>query len=319
MTDDVSHTMERRRLRRRVTIWRTLAFVAIIGALVFVGLRTAGVGQSGSSTGYIARVAIDGVITEDREQLKLLQRLRKNEGVKAVILAINSPGGTTTGGEALYEEIRLLADAKPVTAVFGTLATSAAYIVGLSADHIVARGNSITGSVGVIFQWAQVTELLDNLGVKVNEIKSGTLKAEPSPFTIPSQEAREVTRELIENSQEWFLSLVRERRSIDPATIPGLTEGRIFVGRQALTYKMIDAIGGEREAVAYLERERGIKADLPIRDRKPKRKTPLDEFIGASAAAFVRAIGLEAVLGPVVDGSLGILQRPGLMSIWRPS
>ena len=97
----------------------------------------------------IARVAIEGTITEDRDQLKLLKRIADDNNVAGVLVFVNSPGGTTTGGEALFEALRELAKKKPVVAQFGTVAASAGYIVGLGTDHIVARGNTITGSVGV--------------------------------------------------------------------------------------------------------------------------------------------------------------------------
>src|SRR5262249_29488743 len=131
---------------------------------------------------HIARVSLEGLITEDRAQLKLLQSIADSKQVAGVIVFINSPGGTTTGGEALVAGVRNVAKGKPVVAQFGTLATSAAYIAGLASDYVVARGNTITGSVGVIFQWAEVSQLLDKLGVKMNEVKSGPLKANPSPF-----------------------------------------------------------------------------------------------------------------------------------------
>ena len=141
------------------------------------------------------------MITEDRDQLKLLKKLGENKQVAGVILFINSPGGTTTGGEALFEAIRELAKAKPVVAQFGTVATSAAYIAGLATDHIVARGNTITGSVGVIFQWAEVSQLLDKLGVKMNEIKSGPLKANPSPFQPLDEAGKAVAEQMVAESQ----------------------------------------------------------------------------------------------------------------------
>ena len=129
------------------------------------------------SEDQIARVSITGTIMEDREQLKMLQNIADADHVQALIVYVNSPGGTTTGGEALYDGLRRIAEKKPVVAQFGTVAASAGYIVGLATDHIVSRGNSITGSVGVIVQWPEVTELLEKLGVQMNTVKSGRLKA----------------------------------------------------------------------------------------------------------------------------------------------
>ena len=130
----------------------------------------------------IARIAIEGTITDDRDQLAMLKKIKDAKHVDGVLVFVNSPGGTTTGGESLYGALREVAEKKPVVAQFGTVAASAGYIVGLGTDHIVARGNTITGSVGVLAQWPEVSELLSKLGVKFNEVKSGELKAAPNPF-----------------------------------------------------------------------------------------------------------------------------------------
>ena len=211
------------------------------------------------------------MITENRDQIKLLREVAKDKSVEAVLLFINSPGGTTTGGEALFEAIRGVAAKKPVVAQFGTVATSAAYIAGLATDRIVARGNTITGSVGVIFQWADVSELLGKLGVKMNEVKSGPLKANPSPFQPADEAGRQTAQQMVAESMRWFVDLVASRRGINTADVPGLREGRVFSGREALEYKLVDQIGGEREAQAWLEEKRGVSKGLKIVDWKPKR------------------------------------------------
>src|SRR6185437_16935824 len=182
MALDAVSVIDRRRLKRRLTAWR---IAAVLFALLFLSALVLS-GQSGPGTAgllpHIARVDISGIITDDRKMSELLDKVGKSDQVKAVILDINSPGGTTTGGEAMYDAVRRLAEKKPVVAVCGTLATSAAYIVALATDRIFVYGNTITGSVGVLFQWAEVTDLLHTLGIKVEEVKSGPLKAVPNPF-----------------------------------------------------------------------------------------------------------------------------------------
>ena len=163
-----------------------------------------------------------------------------------MILDINSPGGTTTGGEAMYDAIRRLAEKKPVVAVCGTLATSAAYIVALATDRIFVYGNTITGSVGVIFQWAEVSELMRTLGVKVEEVKSGPLKAVPNPFEPTDEKGRALAEEMVQEAKVWFVDLVGKRRNIEPEAVPGLTDGRVYSGRQAVALKLVDEIGDEK-------------------------------------------------------------------------
>src|SRR6201982_385778 len=170
MVLDAETVVERRRLKRRLTAWRILAVVL---GLLFVGALLLGEKNFASSVGFlphVARVSVSGVITNDRKMNELFDKIGKSDQVKAVILEINSPGGTTTGGEAMYDSIRQLAEKKPGGAVWGALGHSAAYIVALAADRIFVYGNTITGSVGVIFQWADVSELMRTLGVKVEEV-----------------------------------------------------------------------------------------------------------------------------------------------------
>ncbi len=293
MTTEIETVLDRRRLRRSLSTWRGAAIAALalaFGALAFGGDRFSDLlGEK-----QIARVSIEGTITEDREQLAMLKKIAKADHVKGVLLFVNSPGGTTTGGEGLYESLRELSAKKPVVAQFGTVAASAAYIAGLGTDHIVARGNTITGSIGVLAQWPEVSELMNKLGIKFNEVKSGVLKASPNPFEPMDEPARKVMQETIDDGFRWFLGLVETRRGIKPAEVPGLIDGRIYSGREALTHKLVDEIGGEREAIKWLEDKRGVPADLKIVDWKPERQS---SWGLSSAASSVTGSILGAILG----------------------
>ena len=319
MSLDAETLLDRRRLRRKVTLWRVLAVVAAVLATGF--LITSGGGNTGwLAERQIARVSITGTITESRKQLKMLEKIEKSDHVEAVIVYVNSPGGTTTGGEALYEGLRRIADKKPVVAQFGTVAASAGYIVGLATDHIVARGNSITGSVGVIVQWPEVTGLLEKLGVDMKSVKSGTLKAEPNPMTKANPEALAVTAEMVADGFKWFQTLVETRRGIKFDDVPGLKEGRIFSGRQAKKYKLVDEIGGESEVVAWLEKERGIEAELKIVDWQPTAQNEwgLASMASRAAQSLVAGTtdGLSKALGS--GATISTLSLDGLASVWHP-
>jgi protease IV len=311
--------LDRRRLRRHVSLWRALAVVAGVVALgVMASMRDGKVGFAEPK--QIARVSIEGLITEDRAQLQMLRRIADAKHVEGVILFVNSPGGTTTGGEALFEALRRIAEKKPVVAQFGTVAASAGYIVGLGTDHIVARGNTITGSVGVIMQWPEVSELLAKIGVRMNEIKSGPLKASPSPFQPADDASRAVAQSMIMEGQRWFLGLVSSRRNVKTAEIAGLEQGRVFSGREAQTLKLVDEVGGEAEVLRYLQDKRSVPKDLKIVDWKPKRATdwPLG---GAEASISTWLAGrLFGDLGTRIahDPSLGSVGLDGMLSIWHP-
>lgn len=320
MSLETETVLDRRRLKRSLSFWRIAAVIAAllaVGGYFFAGDD----GLNIAERRQIARVSIEGMITEDRAQLALLKKIEDASHVAGVILFVNSPGGTTTGGEALYEALRKLAEKKPVVAQFGTVAASAAYIAGLGTDHIVARGNSITGSVGVIMQWPEVSELLDKIGVKMNELKSGPLKANPSPFKPIDEAGKQLAEQMISDSQRWFLGLVTARRKINTPEVPGLEQGRIFSGREAVTYKLVDEIGGESEAVRWLEDTRKLPKNLRIVDWKPQRSSDWS-WTGALAQLAAGLVGhMRAEMAGVVarDGGLGALALDGLVSVWHPS
>jgi protease-4 len=317
MTAEIDTVLDRRRLRRRLTVWRSLAIAAAVLALFAIGLS----GDQWSSLGskQIARVSISGTITEDRDQLELLKKIADSDNAAALLVYVNSPGGTTTGGEALFAALREVAKKKPVVAQFGTVAASAGYIVGLAADHIVTRANTITGSVGVLIQWPEVSEALGKLGVKFNEIKSGDLKAVPSPFEPLNADGQKVTQAMIDEGFRWFLGLVEQRRGVKADAIPGLNRGRVFTGREAVQLKLADSIGGEEEAVEWLRTERKIDKSLKVVDWKVQAAGSLGLFssIGEAAASFFNNTTLGQMLAR--DPSRSGLGLDGLISVWHPS
>lgn len=320
MTLETEAVLDRRWLRRRLSLWRALAVIAgvlAVGFLLFSSAERSGLLENRQ----IARVTIEGMITEDRDMLLMLKKIGDAKHVAGVIVAVNSPGGTTAGGEALFEALRNLAKTKPVVAQFGTVATSAAYIAGLATDRIVARGNTITGSVGVIFQWPEFSQLLEKLGIKVNEIKSGPLKANPSPFQPLDEAGKGAAEQMVAESHRWFLNLVRTRRGIDTKSVTGLEHGAVFSGRDALTHKLIDQIGGEAEAVSYLEEQRSVPKGLKVVDWKVSRETSWS-FARFATHALARLTGISALedfARLMADDRLASLRLDGLLSIWHGS
>ncbi len=312
---------DRRRLKRRVTKWRVIAILALVVAFAGVGfMALSSDGVSGFSD-HIARVRVDGTITGERKKLDLLKKLAKTDRVKAVLITIDSPGGTTSGSEALYEEIRKVAAKKPVVSVLESTATSGGYITAIAGDYIVARGNTVTGSIGVIFQWPQLKELLEKVGVKMRELKSDPLKASPSPFEEPSPEALAVMESLIQDSHDWFLKLVAERRKLGEAETRTLGDGRVYTGRQALTAKLIDAIGGEDAALAWLKTNKKISANLKVVDWAPSVAENLS-LPGVLARKLGRILGISFVEGVFEATEKTLtperLKLDGLISVWQP-
>ena len=269
---------------------------------------------------HIARLTISGLITGDASTLKLIRDVEDSKAAAAAIVTINSPGGSTEGAEALYDEIRRLAEKKPVVAVVGSMAASGGYIAALAADRIFVRGNSLVGSIGVLVEYPNVSGLMDKVGVKLESIKSSPLKAVPNGFEPTSEEARAAMATLVADSFSWFKGLVRERRGLSDDELARVDDGRVFTGRQGLPLKLVDAIGGEREAIKWLETAKGVAKDLPVRDW-----TASGGFAGfkiTSLAAWAAdAVGLPSLASALRRGEWARDGVPvdGLVSIWQLS
>ncbi len=292
-------------MRRRLVFWRGTTVALAIGIVVALSWRS-NILPAGDR---IARIDINGIILNNTDFNEHVAALAKDDNVKALIVHIDSPGGTVVGSETLYEAIREVGAGKPVAAVLGEVATSGGYITALAADHVVARRNSITGSIGVIMQVPVVGGLLDKIGIEVDEVKSGPLKGEPSGLRPLSGPARQAQMAMIDDAYAWFLDLVVERRKMDRERARKLADGRIYSGGMAVENGLVDALGSEREAVAWLETEAGIPADLDVVDENPS--TPLEEEFGGMFGSIVGRIA----------GKLG-WQSPrmvdGLLALWQP-
>ncbi len=264
--------LDRRRLKTRLGFWRVVAVLALAAAVV-LALSLAGVGLRGPLElgHHIALVKVEGLIVDDRDRAELLAEIAENDAVRAVIVRIDSPGGTVVGGQALYAQLREVAEAKPVVAVMGEMATSAAYMIALGGDHIVARPGTITGSIGVLLQSADITGLLDSIGIKPELIKSDPLKAQPNPLEPLTDTARAALRSMIEDVYQQFVDLVAARRGFDPETARNVSDGRVYTGHQAVELGLIDALGGEEEAREWLVATHGLNPGLRIRTTEPRR------------------------------------------------
>lgn len=308
------YLLDRSRLRRKLSFWRVAALIAALVALGAIGYRLAGEGTPVGGE-HIARVTLSGVITGDRATLQLLERVG-NSNAKAVVLTISSPGGTTTGAEMLYEDIRRLAAKKPVVAVVQNMAASGAYIAALGAERIYAHQNSLVGSIGVLVQIPNFARLMEQVGVNVETIKSTPLKAAPNAFEQVSPEAREAIASVVMDSHGWFRDLVRERRRLDEAQLAAVANGRVFTGRQSLGLKLIDEIGGERAAIAWLEKEKNVPKNLRVRDW---RRSTGGSFGLTSAAWLASALGLESFARSFdsLRSAAEVHMLDGLVAVWH--
>lgn len=271
-----------KRSRRR---WRIIAIVLIvIMALSLIGGTTEE--WLDQATPHIARVEIAGVIEDDISRDKTFQELANNNQIKAVIIHLNTPGGTVVGGETLYESIKNVRAKKPVVAVMGDIATSAGYMVALGSDYIIARNGTLTGSIGVLLQSVEVTDLAQKVGVRMDLVKSAPLKGSPSPFEKMSLAARKSMQGVVDSFYGLFINMVALERKIPKEEVVKLADGRVFTGTQALELKLVDAIGGENKALEWLQNTKKIDKSLEVRDvvlgSEPSKFEKLRDELGIS-------------------------------------
>ena len=324
MSLDADTIVDRRRMRRKLTFWRVFAILLAICAVVAVGaaLRVPGTGVlTGQPAGSIARVTVSGLIRSDQERVEALERLGKSRA-RAVIVHINSPGGTTAGSEQLHDSLMRLKEKKPLVVVVDGLAASGGYITALAADHIVALETSLVGSIGVLFQYPNVADLLKTLGIKIEEIKSSPLKAAPNGFEPTSPEARAAIESIVSDSYAWFKGIVKARRHLDDAALERVTDGRVFTGRQGVVLKLVDEIGDEKTAVAWLAKEKNIDPSTPVRDYRLRGRFGDLPFLHTAAVATLDAVGLGSLARRLEEwGAVQAIERlnlDGLLALWHP-
>ena len=306
---------ERRRRWRRSAFWRGFLVAAVIAGVIAI-LFSGGPEVSDE----IARVSVEGLITDDPRRDEMLDRIAESGRIRAVVVRINSPGGTTAGSEELYDALTRLKAKKPMVVVVEGLGASGGYIAALASDHIVAQQTALVGSIGVLFQYPNFTDLLKTVGVKVEEVKSSPLKAAPNGYEPTSPEARAAIEALVKDSYGWFRGMVKERRKMDGTALETVTDGRVFTGRQALALRLVDQLGNEKTAVAWLATEKGLKADTPVRDWQLKPRLSDLSVLHLAAAALLDAVGLNS-LAQRIEGSVQAVERlnlDGLLALWHP-
>jgi protease-4 len=193
----------------------------------------------------------------------------------------------------------------------------------MAGDHIVAQQTSLVGSIGVLFQYPNVAELLDKIGVKVEAVKSTPLKASPDGFEPTSPEARAALESIIQDSYAWFKGIVQDRRHLTDGELATASDGRVFTGHQAIGLKLIDELGDERTALAWLAKEKNVDTKLPVRDYELQSRFGDLPFLHAAAVAVLDAAGLTALAQRLdASGAVDAIERfnlDGLLALWHPA
>jgi len=202
------------------------------------------------------------------------------------------------------------------------LAASGGYIAAIAGDYIVAGETSLVGSIGVLFQYPNFGEALKSLGIKMEEIKSSPLKAAPNGFEPTSPEARAAIEAIVMDSYAWFRDLVKSRRNLDDAMLERVADGRVFTGRQGVGLKLVDELGDERTAIAWLAREKNIDAKTPVQDFRLRDRFGDLSFLHTIAVVSLEAVGLGSFARHVEEwGAVQAIERlnlDGLLALWHP-
>ena len=246
--------------KRKSLIKRIFISIIIVTAIILTSL------QLKQKDSFVAKISIQGIIQDRNDIIDQLDSLNKDTNVKGLITIINSPGGTYVGSKEVYDSIESISKKIPTVVYMKEMATSGGYLASLSSDKIFGNEGTITGSVGVILQSADISELLNKLGINPVIIKSGELKAVPNPAEQIDEKKLKYLEDVIKVMQKEFLQLVKGKRDISDATLRLISDGRIFTGKQAKDLKLIDEIGNENDALNWLKKEAGVKDDVDIKD-----------------------------------------------------
>jgi len=324
MSLETDHIVDRRRLRRKLTFWRVAAvLIAIIGVIgVAVMARRSDTSLAQPLTPQISRVTIQGIIRGNHERTEALDNLARSRNTRAVIVHIDSPGGTTAGSEELHQALRRVAAQKPTVVVIDGIAASGGYMAAMAADHIIAQNSSLVGSIGVVFQYPNLTDLLTKVGVKVEEIKSSPLKAAPNGLEPTTPEARAAVEALVVDSYSWFKDIVKDRRKLDGEALDRVADGRVFTGRQAVSLKLADEIGREQDAIDWLAKSSDIDPKTPVRDWRLYPTFSQLSLLHLGVAKVLDIWGFGSLARDLeMSGALQAAEKlnlDGLLMLWRP-
>ncbi len=290
--------MERKRTVRTALALLGLLVLAVIGVSLLTSLAL----DSGWLGGErVAVIRIEGVIMDSRETIEELRRFRDNPNIKAVVLRIDSPGGGVVPSQEIHTEVlKARKDGRlKVVASMGNLAASGGYYIAAATDKIVANPGTLTGSIGVIMELANVQGLLEKVGVQSVVIKSGRYKDLASPFRAMSKEDRGLLQNVLDDVHDQFIQAVAAGRALKVEEVRPLADGRIFTGRQARTAKLVDELGDLQDAIKLAARLVGIEGEPRVvepRKRFSLRDLLENSFLGRLAPVMPSGIKLKYLL-----------------------
>ena len=263
MSLEVEQAIEKISLKKKLFFWRLFAVVIFAIVLIPYFLSSSNL-EKGKD--HIGMISIEGMITDDKYRIEKIKEATENKKIKAVILSVDSPGGEIVASEALYNELRLLAEKKPMVTVMRGMAASGGYMVSLASDYIYAYNGTVTGSIGAVLQNIEISKLAEKIGVGLELFKSSPLKYSPNMYEKTSLESKQAMQVLVNDIQDFFVDLVANRRNLNVETVKSIANGNVFIGRGAKNKGLVDEIGNEYQAKGWLIKEKGVSNKLEVLD-----------------------------------------------------
>ena len=289
MADDVIQDVRppKRHLFRKV-MW---LFAAGVGAMVLMNLLYPDLDLS--SEDRIALIRVEGVIMDSQTTVAELKRFSESPSIKAIVLRIDTPGGGVVPSQEIYDAVKRVRNKsnKAVIASMGSVAASGGYYIAAATDRIVANPGTLTGSIGVIMETANVEGLLQKIGVEGVVIKSGKFKDVGSPLRKMSSEERGLLQGVMDDVHRQFIEAVAEGRSLELRTAQALADGRIFTGRQAKEVKLVDELGDLDDAIQLAADVVGIQGEPKIVE--PRRRFSLREMLDSKLSMMFPKLNMQ--------------------------
>lgn len=282
------------------------AVVLVLGLAMSVILNILGPSQGLSFGNRIGVVTIEGVIVNSDPILKQLAEFKKDGRIKAIILRINSPGGSVAPSQEIFAEIRKIGKIKKVIASMSTVAASGGYYIAAGADKIVANPGTLSGSIGVIMEFVQLEDLLKKLGVGLEIVKTGEFKDIGSPHRKMSDRDRELISSLTQEIQSQFVEAVAQGRNLPVETVRKIADGRVLTGARCKELGLVDRLGNFMDAVDLAKQISGIEGEVTLVYAKKSRGVLLDLILEDSAESLYRMARtfLQSKIEYRWDGSL---------------
>lgn len=267
------------------------AVILVFGIMAAFGVKKSDEGDRmfGKPAARLGVVRIEGPIADAEDAVAFIRKLREDGSVKGVLLRVNSPGGAFGPSQELYMAIKRLVAVKPVVASFSAVAASGGYYAACPATKIVANPGTITGSIGVMSQFANFQELLQKVGISFESLTTGALKDAGTPFKPITPEQRAYLEGLITDLNRQFSGDVAMQRKLSPQSVAAIADGRAMTGIRAKELGLVDSLGGQEDAIDLLKSLTKLQGDIPLL-KGPKKKVPLLERLTSSLGLDTQAL-----------------------------